>query len=193
MKLTSLNELLIHELRDLHSAEEQLVAALPKMAKAAKSPELREAFESHLEETKAQLERVTKLLEQVGSKPDKTKCAGMAGCVKEGSEIIEEEGDVAVKDAALIGAAQRVEHYEMAGYGTARSLAEALGLTEVAEELEAILEEEKAADEKLTEISESVNQAAAAGAGNDEKGNGKEAKSGGAKSSGSSKGTASKQ
>jgi len=163
MKLTSLKELLIHQLRDLYSAEEQLVVALPKMAKAAKHPELREAFESHLVETKAQLERVAKLLEQVGSNPDKTKCAGMAGCVKEGSDVIEEDGDIAVKDAALIGAAQRAEHYEIAGYGTTRSLAQALGLTDVAEELEAILEEEKAADERLTEISENVNRAAAGG------------------------------
>lgn len=157
MKLTSLHDLLIHELQDLCSAEEQLTSALPKMAKAAKNEDLKAAIEEHLEVTQSQLERVTELLEQLESKPGRSKCAGMAGIIKEGSDVIAEKGIEPVKDAALISAAQRVEHYEMAGYGTARTLAQLLGLDDAAAVLEEILEEEKEADEKLSAIAEDVN------------------------------------
>jgi ferritin-like metal-binding protein YciE len=128
--MDSLRELLIEELSDLYSAEKQLVAALPKMAKAANSENLRAAFESHLEETKDQVERLDQIFEQMGEKPKRKKCKAMEGLIEEGSEIISEDGVPEVKDAALIGAAQRVEHYEIAGYGTARSLAESLSLLE---------------------------------------------------------------
>lgn len=158
MKLNALKDLLAHELQDLHSAEQQLTEALPKMVKAANSPELKAALEEHLAQTQTQLDRVTTLLERLELKPGRVKCAGMAGIVKEGSDILGEDGNPSVKDAAIIGAAQRVEHYEMAGYGTARTLAQTLGLDDVADVLQLILDEEKAADEKLTEIAEQINQ-----------------------------------
>jgi len=152
MKLESLENLFVHELKDLLSAEKQLVKALPKMAKGAGSQALREAIEHHLEETKGQVERLEKVFAIVGKTARAEHCKGMEGLIAEGSDLLEEDGDAAVKDAALIGAAQRVEHYEIAGYGTARTLAELMGLEEAVQLLEASLDEEKAADEKLTEI-----------------------------------------
>ena len=156
MKMESLQELLSHELSDLLSAENQLVKALPKMAKAAASPELKAAFEEHLEETKGQVERLSSVFEKLGESPKRKKCKAMEGLIEEGSEVIELEGDDSVKDAALICAAQKVEHYEMAGYGCARTFASLLGLDEVAELLQETLDEEGNADKKLTEIAETT-------------------------------------
>jgi ferritin-like metal-binding protein YciE len=161
MKLNSLPDLLIHELQDLCSAEQQLTEALPKMAKAAKNPMLKQAFESHLKETLQQLEQVQSLLDSLDATPGRHKCAAMAGIIKEGEDILKADGEDSVKDAAIISAAQRVEHYEIAGYGTARTLAATLGHENVARTLERILEQEHAADEKLSEISSQVNEMAA--------------------------------
>ena len=156
MKMESLRELLSHELSDLYSAENQLLKALPKMAKAASSPELKAAFEEHLEETKGQVERLNTVFEKLGESPKRKKCKAMEGLIEEGSEMIDLEGDDAVKDAALIAAAQRVEHYEMAGYGCSRTFATILGLNEVADLLQETLDEEGNADKKLTEIAETT-------------------------------------
>lgn len=162
MKLKSMRDLLIHELQDLHSAEAQLTDALPRMAKFARNPDLKAAIETHLEETKAQLDRVAGLLDTLEAKPGKAKqCIAMAGIIKEGEELMKEKGEDAILDAALIGAAQRVEHYEIAAYGTARAFAELIGETEAEEVLSEILDEESATDEKLSEIAENVNREAA--------------------------------
>jgi ferritin-like metal-binding protein YciE len=152
MKLTSMHELLVHELKDLLSAEKQLVKALPKMAKAAASDTLRTAIEEHLEETKGQVERLNKAFELMEKPARPQLCKAMKGLIEEAGELIEEDGEPSVKDAAMIAAAQRVEHYEMAGYGAARTFAETLGYTEIAELLQETLDEEKAADEKLNQI-----------------------------------------
>ena len=155
MKLTTLEDLWVHELRDLYSAENQLIKALPKMAKAASSDELREAFESHLEETKEHSRRLEQIFEEIGVSSRGKKCKGMEGLIEEGKEILDEDAEDTVKDAAIIAAAQRVEHYEMAGYGCARTYAQILGHQEAAELLQQTLDEEGAADKKLTEIAES--------------------------------------
>jgi ferritin-like metal-binding protein YciE len=162
MSVKTLEELLVDELKDLYSAEKQIVRALPKLAKAASTPQLREALESHLEETKGQVERLEQIAEIVGKKLTGKTCVGMKGVLEEGSEVLEEVEGGNVRDAAMIGAAQRVEHYEMAGYGTARDFAKLLGQDEIVKLLEQTLEEEKAADQKLTTISKSVNGAAKA-------------------------------
>ena len=154
-----LRQLYIDELKDLYNAENQLVKALPKMAKAASSEELRSAFLEHLEETKGQVERLETIFDALEESPKGKKCAGMEGLVKEGSENISEY-DEEVLDAALIGAAQRVEHYEMAGYGTVIAFAELLGENQQVSLLQETLEEEKAADQKLTELSKDINVAA---------------------------------
>ena len=154
MKLKSLNELYIHELKDLYSAEKQLVEALPKMANAASSPDLKRAFEHHLEETKIHLERVHELLRQLNENPGNLVCKGMEGLIEEGSEVIK-EGERPVKDAAMIAAAQRVEHYEMAGYGAARTHAHLLGHDDAAHILQQTLDEEGEANKKLTKLAES--------------------------------------
>jgi ferritin-like metal-binding protein YciE len=156
MKLESLQDLLVQELKDLYSAEAQIVKALPKMAKAASSEELRTAFEEHLEETKKQVERLDQIFERLGTPGRGKKCKGMEGLLEEGKEVIEQDGDDMVKDAALIAAAQHVEHYEIAGYGCARTFASLLGHEEIAELLQKTLDEESAADKKLTEIAESA-------------------------------------
>ena len=156
MKLESLRELLVDELKDLYSAENQLVKALPKMAKAAASPELKAAFEEHLEETKGQVDRLVTIFEQLEGSPKGKKCKAMEGLVEEGSEFIDADGEDSVKDAALICAAQKVEHYEIASYGCARTFASLLGLDEVAELLQETLDEEGNADKKLTELAETV-------------------------------------
>jgi len=156
MKLESLKELLVDELKDLYSAENMLVKALPKMAKAASSPELKAAFEEHLEETRGQVDRLVTVFEQLDASPKGKKCKAMEGLIEEGSEVIEAEGDESVKDAALICAAQKVEHYEMAGYGCARTFAQLLGLDDVADLLQETLDEEGNADKKLTEIAETA-------------------------------------
>jgi ferritin-like metal-binding protein YciE len=151
-----LEELLVDELKDLYSAEKQLVQALPRMAKGASSPELRRAFERHLEETKRQVQR----LEQIGGDLDirltGKKCKGMEGLIAEGKEVLEEDLEDPAIDAGLIGAAQKVEHYEIAGYGTARTHAEMLGFTKAAKLLQQTLDEEAATDKKLTALAESI-------------------------------------
>jgi ferritin-like metal-binding protein YciE len=152
MKLESFDELLHHELTDLYSAEKQLIAALPKMAKGATSDELRSAFEKHLEQTEEHVNRLDKIFEMLESKPGRHKCKAMEGLIEEGSELLKEDADEAILDAALIGAAQRVEHYEIAGYGTARTFAEMLGHTEAAQLLQQTLDEEKETDQSLTEL-----------------------------------------
>jgi ferritin-like metal-binding protein YciE len=151
--MDTLQELFEDELKDLYSAENQLLKALPKMAKKAASETLQAAFTAHLEETEGQVDRLTKIGELMEIKLTGKKCKAMEGLVEEGKEVLEEEGRSAVIDAALIGAAQRVEHYEIAAYGTAKAFAEQLGLTEVAELLSETLDEESAADEKLSTIS----------------------------------------
>jgi ferritin-like metal-binding protein YciE len=158
MNKNDLHELYVEQLRDLYSAENQLVKALPKMAEAATTDELRTAFEEHLEQTQGHVQRLETIFENLGEKPTGEKCKGMEGLVEEGSEVIENddfEGEL--KDAALIAAAQRVEHYEIAGYGTVRTFASLLEDDEAVELLEQTLEEEKETDQKLTEIAESVN------------------------------------
>ncbi|HEY1462805.1 MAG TPA: ferritin-like domain-containing protein [Terriglobales bacterium] len=155
-----LKELYIDELKDLYNAETQLVKALPKLAKAASSDELREGFEDHLEQTKGHVQRLEKIFESLDESPKGKKCAGMEGLIKEGSEAMEEDYEGAVMDAALIGAAQRVEHYEMAGYGTASEFARILGEDEHVSLLHETLEEEKETDQKLTELAKQINSEA---------------------------------
>jgi len=153
-ELTSLTVLLAQEIKDLFNAENQLAKALPKLAKAATDPTLKDAFKTHLEETKVhsqRLEEVAKLLE---ISPKGKVCKAMKGLIEEGQETIGEEGDPLLKDLALITAAQKVEHYEISGYGSVRALAETLGLTEVVELLQATLDEEGATDQILTNIAE---------------------------------------
>jgi ferritin-like metal-binding protein YciE len=165
MSGNNLREALVDEIRDLYNAEKQLTKALPKMAKAASSDELREAFESHLEETEGQITRLERVFELLDEKPRGKHCAGMAGIIEEGSDTMQEDMEDAVMDACLIAGAQRAEHYEIGAYGTVIAWAEALELTEVAQLLNETLAEEKAADEKLTAIAEAgVNEAATAGA-----------------------------
>src|ERR1700738_2729252 len=162
LKLNSLRDLLIEELRDLYNAETQLVDALPKRAEAATSHELKSAFEHHLEETREHVSRLEDIFQQIGEKSSGETCEAMKGLIKEGEILVKAEGDADVRDAGLIGAAQRVEHYEMAGYGTARTLARRLGEGEVANVLQQTLNEESEANEKLTAIAESqVNVGAA--------------------------------
>jgi ferritin-like metal-binding protein YciE len=152
-----LQELYVDELKDLYSAENQLVKALPKMAKAASSEELRSGFEEHLEQTKGHVSRLEQIFKSLRESPTGKKCKGMEGLIEEGSEIIDEDLGDGVKDAGLIGAAQRVEHYEIVAYGTVRSFAETLGHSEHASLLEETLEEEKETDEKLTELAKQIN------------------------------------
>lgn len=165
MKLKTLEDLFHHELKDLYSAETQLVKALPKMANAATHEELRAGFEGHLEETKGHVQRLEKIGQDLGLTLTGHKCKAMEGLVEEGSDMIHEDAEDTVRDAGLIGAAQRVEHYEMAGYGTARALATCLGHDEAAELLGATLEEERATDQKLTDLAESAINIEAAQAG----------------------------
>ena len=152
MELQSLNDVLVHELKDLHSAETQLLDALPKMAQAASNDELRQAFEHHLDETRDHVGRLQDIFGQIGTSPGGELCKGMQGLIKEGEETISTDGDPAAKDAALIAAAQRVEHYEIAAYGTARTLADELGIDEAKELLDQTLDEESNADKLLTKI-----------------------------------------
>ena len=160
MKSNGLRNLYIDELKDLYSAENQLVKALPKMAKAASSEELRQGFEKHLEQTRGQVQRLEQIFASLEENPKGKKCAGMEGLVKEGSEMIEEDFEGAVMDAGLIGAAQRVEHYEIAAYGTASEFARILGEDEHVSLLEQTLEEEKETDEKLSELASEINSQA---------------------------------
>jgi ferritin-like metal-binding protein YciE len=163
MPKDSLRDLYIDELKDLYNAETQLVKVLPKMAKAAANDQLRQAFEEHLRQTSEHVSRLEQIFETLGEKPSGKKCLGMEGLVKEGSETMKEDYPDEIKDAAIIGAAQRVEHYEMAGYGTVRAFAELLGETEHVSLLEETLTEEKLTDEKLTQLAEEINPLAEQG------------------------------
>jgi ferritin-like metal-binding protein YciE len=166
-KVTTMEELFMEELRDLYDAETQLTKALPKMAKAANSEELRMAFEEHLEQTQNQVERLRRIFELSSEKPTGKKCAAMVGLIKEGDEMASDTEETAVRDAALIAAAQKVEHYEISGYGSARTHAELLGNDEAARLLEETLREERETDEKLTELAQSMINEEAVGVSND--------------------------
>lgn len=156
MKLQTLQDLLVHELKDLYSAENQLVKALPKMAKAATNENLRAGFEAHLEQTKNHVTRLDQIARAHDFKLGGHRCKAMEGLIEEGGELIQEDAEDSVRDAGLIGAAQRVEHYEIAAYGTARAIAERLGYDDAVRLLSATLEEEKETDEKLTDLAESA-------------------------------------
>jgi len=170
MKIETLQELFIDELKDLYSAETQIIKALPKMIKNANSDELREAFEEHLEQTKGHVDRLDQILGELDASPRGKKCKGMEGLLEEAKELMEEDIEPEVLDAGLISEAQRIEHYEIAGYGTVRTYAELLGLDEAAKLLQQTLDEEKETDRKLTSIAESVNVEAAEMAGEEEEG-----------------------
>ena len=157
MKLETMKELLLDELQDLYSAETQITKALPKMAKASTAPDLKHAFESHLKETEGHVQRLETIFKHLKESPKGKTCEGMKGLLKEGDERVKEGGEPEVLDAGLISAAQRVEHYEIAAYGSARTYAELLGESEIVKLLEQTLEEEKAADQKLTKVAKKVN------------------------------------
>jgi ferritin-like metal-binding protein YciE len=155
-KISTLEDAYVEQLRDLYSAENQLVKALPKMAKAAHAEELKNGFLEHLEQTKGHVSRLEQIFEELDEKPSGKKCQAMAGLVEEGAETIDEDAVPAVKDALLIAAAQRVEHYEIAGYGTVKTFAQILGHDEAAKLLEETLQEEVETDEKLTEAAQTI-------------------------------------
>jgi len=163
MQKGSLRQLYIDELKDLYNAETQLVKALPKMAKASSNAQLRQAFEEHLRQTSEHVSRLEQIFEMLDEKPTGKKCLGMEGLVKEGAETIQEDYSDEVKDAAIIGAAQRVEHYEIAAYGTVKAMAELLGEDAHISLLDQTLGEEKKTDETLTELSAEINPQAAQG------------------------------
>lgn len=155
-KMQTLEEAFVEEIRDLYDAEKQIVKALPKMARAANSPELRDAFREHLEVTKGQVQRLEQIFESMGQKARSKPCKGMKGLIEEGQEIISEDAEENIGDLALIGAAQKVEHYEISGYGTMRTFAQAMGRKDVAQLLDQTLKEEEATDKKLTQIAKTL-------------------------------------
>jgi ferritin-like metal-binding protein YciE len=165
MKTNTLKEVYVDELRDLYNCEQQLIKALPKMAKAASSEELRSGFEGHLEQTKEHARRLELLLQGLGEPIKGKKCKGIEGIVAEGGEVMSEDYEGPVMDAALIAAAQRVEHYEIAAYGSVHAFATLMGENDAAELLEQTLEEEKETDQKLTELSQEINPQAFGGSG----------------------------
>jgi ferritin-like metal-binding protein YciE len=154
-KMESLHDLFLKELSDIHDAENQVMKALPKLAKAASSTQLQRAFEHHLEETRSQIGRLDEVFAHLGEEPEGKKCKGMQGLIDEGGEILKMKGDEATRDAALIAAAQKVEHYEIASYGTVATFAKMLGDMEAARILGEILSQEKETDQKLTRLAES--------------------------------------
>ena len=156
MKLDSIRNLYIEELRDLYSAENQLLQALPRMAKGASSDELKQSFEDHLQQTREHVERLEEIFHRLGEKPTGKTCRGMKGLIEEGEEILKVKGLAAVIDAGLIGAAQRAEHYEISAYGTVRTFANLLGEEEAADLLQQTLEEEGETDKHLTELAEEI-------------------------------------
>ena len=171
MEMNALRDLYVEELKDLYSAEKQLVRALPKMAKNAADPDLKEAFENHLAETEGHVARLEKIFESLESSPRGKKCVGMEGLIEEANELLEEDAEEAVVDAGLISKAQHVEHYEIAGYGTVRTWAEVLGEERHVELLQQTLDEEKNADALLTQLSQRVNlEAETSGDENDSEG-----------------------
>jgi ferritin-like metal-binding protein YciE len=162
MKQESLHDLMIEELKDVYDAEQQIIKALPKMAKAATSPELQAAFQQHLEQTEAQADRLERAFEMLGKRPSTKTCKGMKGLIAEGEEMISEHEKSPLLDAGLVGAAQRVEHYEIAAYGTICAMADAMGHDDVSQLLHQTLEEEKQTDQQLTMVGEAINQECAA-------------------------------
>ena len=156
-KITNLHDVYVEQLKDLYSAETQLIKALPKMAKAATAPDLAQGFTDHLEQTKGHAQRLEEIFEGLDEKPTGKKCKAMEGLIKEGAEAIEEDASPAAKDSMLIAAAQRVEHYEIAAYGTVSTFAHLLGEEDAAKLLEETLQEEKDTDEKLTTAAEPIN------------------------------------
>jgi ferritin-like metal-binding protein YciE len=156
MKLDTLQKLYTNELRDLYNAEHQLLKALPKMAKAASSEELKDAFKKHLEQTKGHVERLEQIFEELGENPKGKTCRAMKGLIEEGSEILQQDGEESVLDAGIIVAAQKVEHYEIAGYGSARTFAHLLGQNKAAELLQTTLDEEAETNEVLNRLAESI-------------------------------------
>jgi ferritin-like metal-binding protein YciE len=160
MSTLALRDLYLEELKDLYDAEHRLIKALPKMAEAAESAELRQGFESHLEQTKQHALRLEQIFERMGEEPKRKKCAAMVGLIQEGDDLMGEDYEDGVKDAALISAAQRVEHYEMAAYGCVRTWAGLLGESEAKALLEQTLSEEKETDQKLNQLSETINRQA---------------------------------
>jgi ferritin-like metal-binding protein YciE len=154
MKLASLQDLLVEQLQDLHDAENQILKALPKMAKAASAPELRQAFEEHLEQSRIHVERLDRVFKEIGAKSKGKPCKAMQGLIAEGEEMIKEKAEPEVRDAGLIAAAQRVEHYEIAGYGCVRTYAAQLGQKQAAQLLQQTLDEEGTTDKKLTQLAE---------------------------------------
>lgn len=162
MSLDSLEKLFLEELKDVYNAEKQITRALPRMAKAAESPQLQQAFTKHLKETEGQIQRLERIFKELGQAARGKKCKGMEGLIEEGKEKLEEDSEPEVLDAALIASAQKVEHYEIAAYGCLRTYAELLGYSGAAQLLQQTLQEEEAADKKLTQLGESgINQAAA--------------------------------
>jgi ferritin-like metal-binding protein YciE len=158
MKLQSLQQLFILEIQDLYSAEEQILKALPKMAEKANSPELQSAFSQHLQQTRGQMARLDRIFDQISDvKRDGKKCKGIEGILKEGEDVLKADSEPEVRDAGLIGAAQHVEHYEIAGYGCARTYAQLLGKTDWARLLQETLDEEKQTDQKLNALAEEIN------------------------------------
>ena len=157
MKLDNLQQLFLKELRDLYDAETQITDALPKLEEAASNPELKQALQEHLHVTKQQISRLDRIFQMLGEKPTGETCKGMKGLIKEGDEIVAQGGDKSTVDAGIISAAQRVEHYEMAGYGTVRTYAQLLGKTEMAQLLQQTLDEEAKADQTLSQIASTVN------------------------------------
>ena len=157
MEIDSLRKLYVEDLKDLYSAEKQILQALPRMAKKASNPQLKAGFEEHLRQTEEQVKRLDRIFEGLGKSPRGKKCKGMEGLIEEGKEVMQEDMDEETRDAALIAAAQKVEHYEMAGYGTVRTYAQLLGETEAARLLQQTLDEEGATDKKLTALSEALN------------------------------------
>lgn len=156
MKLQSLQDLYVEQLQDLYDAENQLVKALPKMAKAASEPQLQQAFEQHLTQTKTHVERIEQIFKTMGSSPKGKSCKAMKGLIEEGEEMIKQRADPSVRDAGLIAAAQRVEHYEIAGYGCVRTYADMLGMTDASALLQQTLNEEGKTDKELTLLAERV-------------------------------------
>ncbi len=166
MELNSLQDLFIEDLKDLYNAETQLIKALPKMAKAASSPDLRNAFQTHLKETEGHVQRLEQIFQELDESPKGKKCKAMEGLIEEGKELMEEDAEPEVMDAGLIGAAQKVEHYEIAGYGTVRTYAEMLGNDQAARLLQQTLDEEGMTDKKLNELAmQCINIAAQEGDG----------------------------
>ncbi|HEY1527395.1 MAG TPA: ferritin-like domain-containing protein [Candidatus Angelobacter sp.] len=157
MEMGSLKDLFVEELKDLYSAENQILKALPKMIKKASSKELKSGFEQHLKETQGHVERLEKIFQELGQSPKGKKCKGMEGIIADGKELMEEDAEPEVMDAGLIGAAQHVEHYEMAGYGCVRTYAELLGHNNFVNLLQNTLDEERTTDEKLTELARNIN------------------------------------